>query len=65
MSVTDKIKILQDQKVDDNIFEEILKEYKNMISSGVTKPRGYCLSSIADYTTYTNYSDNVFQNVNK
>ena len=62
ISISDEIKSLQNKQFDNNSFDESIKLYKNLISSDITKPRGYCLSSIADYTTNIYYSNNVFQN---
>ena len=62
ISISDEIKSLQNKQFDNNSFDESIKLYKNLISSGITKPRGYCLSSIADYTTYIYHSNNIFQN---
>lgn len=35
---------------DEKQYELSLKAFSEMIKKGITKPRGYCLSSIADCT---------------
>ena len=42
-----------------NDYKEAGETFNSLINKGIIKPRGYCLSSIADYTTdYTFYKSN-------
>lgn len=45
-------------KPEDNQYVNSLETFSKMIQSGITKPRGYCLSSIADYTNIVFMDEN-------
>lgn len=67
MSILEKVEILKTRenefvKVESNQYDLSLKTFGEMIQSGITKPRGYCLSSIADYTNIVFMNKNLSSN---
>ena len=67
MKILDKLELLKAREddfiKDSNEYETALKTYSEMIENGIMKPRGYCLSSIADYTNIV-FSNKDFSNKN-
>ena len=58
MKILDKIELLKNKEEDfltpNSVeYEKALQKYSKMVEKGITKRRGYCLSSIADYTNIT------------
>ena len=55
MKIINKLILLKEQydtstNNQKNDYEGAIEAYNQLIKDGITKPRGYCLSSIADYT---------------
>lgn len=67
MKILEKLELLKERERDfvndNNEYENAVKTYNEMVENGIIKPRGYCLSSIADYTNIV-FENREFSNKN-
>ncbi len=67
MKILEKLELLKEREKDfvndNNEYENAVKTYNEMVENGIIKPRGYCLSSIADYTNI-GFENREFSNKN-